>query len=262
MDLIANNIIFEYEKITASKERSLLVPSVRQAYYDLCDLLSISLDDLQIQQLISKLPILSDLKKVHAEIHQATENEIASRYLLGQITNIFTDDWHDIGLSVILRRQAQQWENMGVNTHKEGFKIAMVGGGAVPQTQITLSEIMDCEVTNIDIDPLAVDLCREVLAKMDRSDLPVIEADGLIVDYSPYDLVIIATLVPDKNRIAQRVYETSSAVLNVRGPKGLHKLWRTAPDIHGIETQGYQLQDHWQPAACNIESYTFSKVAD
>lgn len=102
-------------------------------------------------------------------------------------------------------------------------KIAFVGAGPLPLTMIDWHLQTGADVTGIDISKEACDISNKIFNNMGLSDtLRHAHSDGQNFDYTGFDLVEIAALVPNKARIAQKVRaDAPNAIIAIRSVEGL-----------------------------------------
>lgn len=241
MNQIVEELYRLYDRFCTMPSPVLQTPSVKSFYDELVALLATPLTDSEAQAVISQIPFKQDLTHRHAMLHLMSEKKVAESYLSGDIEDLFESTWFDKLLPDVLKAQAEQWKALGLDFSKDDKKIAMLGGGALPQSQIHFSTYSGSPVTCIDRDEEVVSLLSGVLKKLNREDLPVIRGSGDQMDYSPFDLVVIAAMVEGKSRVVRRIRETSQAKICIRNPAGLHQLMREPISIHKVEAFGYRL---------------------
>jgi hypothetical protein len=81
-------------------------------------------------------------------------------------------------------------------------------------------------MTCLDIDEQAHSLGRRIVQELDKEgDSDYILNDGALHDYTGFDLVWIASLVPNKEEILERIYQTNpDATVAIRSVDGIHQL--------------------------------------
>lgn len=196
---------------------------------------------------------------LNAEMHQKTEIELARRYLSsGSQDDPFEGSWVNKGFSRLLRTQLEHWKMRGVLSNILSGSVVVVGGGALPQTQVFLHRELGCEVLSIDCHAESADLCRKVLRKTGLAHLQVVNEDGGRFDYSGASMIVVATLVQNKARIASRVAETApEAFFAPRIPLGLHAMWRELVPSAELAKWGWQLLDICVPPDSSVGSMLF-----
>lgn len=104
--------------------------------------------------------------------------------------------------------------------------IAFVGSGALPLTAIMFHQKTGLPVTCIDRDPAACRHAARLLEKTKLSSGIHVEcAEGQSYDYGRHDVVLIASLVPDKESVLNRIHETGKeCVVGMRSVEHLHVL--------------------------------------
>lgn len=205
------------------------------------------------------IDLRASLIALNAEMHQRTEIALARRYMsTGSQSDPFEGSWVNKGFSCLLRTQFEQWKMSGVLSRILSGPVVVVGGGALPQTQVFLHRELGCDVLSVDYHAESVDLCRKVLRKTGLAHLQVFNEDGSRFDYSGASMIVVATLVQDKARIASRVAETApDAFFAPRMPLGLHAMWRELVPSAEFAKWGWQLVDMCVPPDSSVGSMLF-----
>lgn len=104
--------------------------------------------------------------------------------------------------------------------------MVFVGTGPLPLSALLIQEQLQVPALCLDIDPYAYFLGKELVEKADgRYESDYALSDGALFDYSGYDLIWIASLVPNKEAVMKRIYETNpEAIVAIRSVDGIHKL--------------------------------------
>jgi hypothetical protein len=135
-----------------------------------------------------------------------------------------------------------QAELAGLEPHlglDDGERIAFVGAGPLPLSAIIMRARTGLPVTCIDSDSEACDLARELCRKADLPGMEIECADGTHYDYGSHATVIIASLVPEKAQVMQRIGATRpGAVVALRSVEGLCTLLYDPVDEAEIEMLG------------------------
>ncbi len=202
--------------------------------------------------------LICKLRELNAIMHQTTENELAKKYLSSDSQkDPFVSSWINKGFKEVLSQQINEWKSSGLSFNRES-PLVIVGGGALPQTQIYLHKELDMEIISLERDPLSAQLCTELLRKFGLGHLKVLNVDGKDYNYADTYLTIVATLVPNKFEIAKRITETSKKTfLAPRTPIKLHQLWREPLIVSEIEKIGWRLINRCHPTGSSIASLTF-----
>lgn len=103
---------------------------------------------------------------------------------------------------------------------------AFVGTGPLPLSPLLLQRELGAKMTCLDIDEQAHSLGRRIVQELDKEgDSDYILNDGALHDYTGFDLVWIASLVPNKEEIMERIYQTNpDATVAIRSVDGIHQL--------------------------------------
>ena len=200
------------------------------------------------------------LMKLNLELHLQTEIDLAKSFLSSpRGTDPFSGSWINRGFFSLLEGQIQHWRSCGL-VHQADSRIAVVGGGALPQTQIFLHKALGCPVISVDRDGESAELCDAILRRLGYEMLSVIHADGLTHHYAGFSTVVVATLVQGKNSIAGRVAETAAeAIYAPRTPMGNHQFWREPVDEGELERNGWRLLGSWGPEKSSVASLVFRR---
>jgi hypothetical protein len=105
---------------------------------------------------------------------------------------------------------------------REGESLAFVGAGPLPLSAIIVHMSTGLKVTCIDIDAGACGLGSELCRKAGCAGIEVRCAAGAHHDYACNPVVVIASLVPEKARVMQRIRATRpQALVGLRSVEGL-----------------------------------------
>ena len=262
---LINEICQAYNIIKTYENETFFHPKVKLAHDSLLRAFQTNLKEAERHTLFQYeqiAAISSDLKRFQARTHVNTEIMIAQAYLKkkGSATNPFIQSWINPGFQNILNNQLTRWKHSGILNNIRN--ICIVGGGALPQTQVILHKLSGLQITSIDKDPSSCELCSRVLAKLKLSkSLKVVNEDGCKFNYQGFDMVILATLVPEKIEIAQQVFSSGKMYFSPRVPVGLHELWRNTITKIELEEIGWLLVDEWFPKHSSIGSLTLNSHA-
>lgn len=98
-----------------------------------------------------------------------------------------------------------------------GRCIAFAGSGPYPVTALLLARrYPDARLTCIENHLPAFLLGRAVVEKL-GARIDCVLADALSVDYAPFDMVVVAAMVGEKRRLAEKILDTSAATILLRG---------------------------------------------
>jgi hypothetical protein len=104
--------------------------------------------------------------------------------------------------------------------------IAFVGSGPLPLSTILLQQQTGKRVVCLDINAEAYDLGKKLIEQYSlRHSLKYVLADGASFHYDGYNLVWIASLVPNKEEVVKRIYETNpNVIIAIRSVDGIYQL--------------------------------------
>uniref|UniRef100_A0A7U3YFW0 Nicotianamine synthase n=1 Tax=Geobacillus sp. (strain Y4.1MC1) TaxID=581103 RepID=A0A7U3YFW0_GEOS0 len=104
--------------------------------------------------------------------------------------------------------------------------IAFVGSGPLPLSTILLQRQTGKPVVCLDINPAAYNIGKKLIDRYGlQHSLTYVLADGASYHYEGCDLVWIASLVPNKQEVVKRIYETNpNAVVAIRSVDGIYQL--------------------------------------
>ncbi|MDD4557240.1 MAG: nicotianamine synthase family protein [Alphaproteobacteria bacterium] len=107
-------------------------------------------------------------------------------------------------------------------------KIAFIGSGSLPLTAVILDYISDnkYEIDLIDLDAEAIEISKIYCSKISPR-LNFICSDCLEVDYSTYDLVFVASMIPCKQELIEKIYNQNVQKIIVRDAEKLSQLFYT-----------------------------------
>ncbi|MGO7955555.1 hypothetical protein [Rhizobium leguminosarum] len=251
------------EEIEVDGTYNMLTSRVRKAH----DSISLILDQVEAAGNASALlsPSLSSLRKdfilLNSRLHSVTEKLMARELLRsdGDVVDYLNKTYINKGFPDLLRYQSSEWRRLGVWL-KPGDNLYIVGGGALPQTQIYLASEFDCNIISIDQDSQAVELCEKILQRHGNPKLMSVCQSGERFDYSDASIVAVATLVMSKETIGHRVFETSNnAFFAPRCPIGAHAFWRTELQTQYLSTIGWRLLGDLSPENSSVRSLLFGR---
>lgn len=193
----------------------------------------------------------------NAEFHLRTERQLAEDYLAhSENADPFERSWINIGFGALLKGQLGRWKAAGVFDSPHQRRIVVVGGGAMPQSQVFFHRECGLATVSVERDPTSAMLCRCVLDRLGLEKLQVVNCDGLEFEYQERDLVVIATLVAEKAEIAGKLRKTTrDAVCAPRVPVRLHQMWRTG--VADATLTGWRLIDHFEPSGSSVAAQVY-----
>jgi hypothetical protein len=137
----------------------------------------------------------------------------------------------------------------------QGESIAFVGSGPLPLTAIIMHLETGLPVTCIDNDEKAAALSRTLLEKAGLSDqIRVVHSDGAHHDYSAHPVTIVASLVPNKDKVVQAIKSTrAQAFIGLRSAERMHALlYRPVnQDDANLKDMAYEGKTRHDPATIN-----------
>ncbi|MFD9625236.1 nicotianamine synthase family protein [Peribacillus muralis] len=103
---------------------------------------------------------------------------------------------------------------------------AFVGTGPLPLSPLLIQQELGANMTCLDIDEQAYSLGKRIIQQLEgEASSNYVLNDGALHDYGEFDLVWIASLVPNKEEILERIYETNpDATVAIRSVDGIHHL--------------------------------------
>lgn len=247
-----------------SGRRTMVNARVREAHDKILALLHCVRDQREVHQLLRDeawIAMSSELTALNAEIHRLTEIDLARQYIeKSAARDPFEGSWINKGFTDLLRQQANRWKAKGLFRNGEAGPVVVVGGGAMPQTQVALHHALQCDVVSVDRDEESVEVCRRVLRRAGYRHLRVAHDDGVKYDYSDAYLVVVATLVADRHLVAKRVARTSAAFFAPRTPVALHAVWRKPVDERRVRAAGWRRIDYFEPRDSSVAALLYKKV--
>lgn len=240
-------------------------PSVRSGHDRIVSILDYADQTLgpdQLRMLLARRQLREDLIGLNARLHSVTEVALA-RSALGRARDRdpFEGSWINRGFTELLAGQIEQWRRCGA-LQTGRHRIAIVGGGALPQTQVFLARALECETLSVERDFEAALLSREVLARAGVQNAHVESADGADFDFGGCTIVAVATLVRQKSVVAHRVAMTApQATFAPRNAVGAHAMWRETIDEGSVSAAGWRLADTWVPAGSTVASHAYRKLS-
>lgn len=257
------DIINLADKINQIKEPNFLDVKTKHLHDEMVLLLSSEINSSQLNEFL-RLPVIKNvvliLKEFNATAHRNTEIILGKRFISqSTIDKQLEGSWINPGFKELLNSQIKPLLKCDV-IHRIR-NIVIIGGGAIPQTQLFLQQYFSGNIFSIEKDEEAVFISRKIIENLGLTkNLRIIHCDGELYDYTNFDLVIIATLVPNKIKIAQSVFCTNnSKFLLLRHPVGLHSVWRENVRLEEILEIGWELVEHILPPKSSVGAYLFKR---
>ncbi len=150
-----------------------------------------------------------------------------------------------------------------VSEKDKPLKMAFVGSGPLPLTGIDMYLQKGCDMLCVDCDQEAATLSRSLVEKLGLSQkISVVQRDGCEQDYSGCDVVLIAALVPEKEKVVRRVRETApDAVIGIRSVQRLKALLYEPVSIEFAADHGLDYSCTSRDARKTINTTHFFKPA-
>ncbi|NNU82520.1 nicotianamine synthase [Geobacillus sp. BMUD] len=120
--------------------------------------------------------------------------------------------------------------------------IAFVGSGPLPLSALLLQRQIERPVVCIDIDEKAHAAGKKLIDAYGWGEtVRCVLADGAHYDYRRHDIVWIASLVPNKEEVIERVYEINrEAIIAIRSVDGIYELLYEPVDVAYFRRAGCQ----------------------
>ena len=249
------------QTVEAEDDWDMRRPSVRSAHDGIVSILDRAdrtLRNDEITALLAKTDLRERLIQLNARLHSVTEIAFARSAISGPADrDPFEGSWINRGFTDLLIGQVAQWRRCG-SLEARRQRIAIVGGGALPQTQVFLARALGCDTVSVERDPEAAELSRKMLAWTGVRNAQVEVADGSDFDFGGCTIVAVATLVRQKSVISRQVAMTApQATFAPRNAVGAHAMWRETIDEESVLSQGWRLSDAWVPAGSTVASHTY-----
>ena len=88
----------------------------------------------------------------------------------------------------------------------DNAKVLIIGCGSLPHTMIILGLEKKWKITGIDIDPKAVKKAKSMIKKYKlKGEIEIIQNNGLTVDLTGYDLIVVSYDVQPKDKMLERI---------------------------------------------------------
>jgi hypothetical protein len=237
----------------------------RMAHDAIMHYLDICRPDADVAAILShpkSVDLRRELIELNSAFHRETELSLARRYLSSKKEgDPFEGSWINKGFPSLLKDQVKGWKRVGLfDNNADNPVIIVVGGGALPQTQVALARELRCNVFSVERDHESAEVCRHILQRIGLEHLKVFNVDGAEFDYTESYLVVVATLVEKKELVARQVANTNSeAVFAPRIPLRLHEMWREKIDERYLASCGWTLIDRFEPNESTVATLTLSR---
>ncbi|MBB6449575.1 hypothetical protein HNR44_001524 [Geomicrobium halophilum] len=126
---------------------------------------------------------------------------------------------------------------------KELNRICFIGSGALPLSPLLMSKELNVTIDCLDVDKSAYSIGKSLIHQLHKDEQLFYKyKDGKKFNYQDTDLVVIASLVPNKELIIEQIRRTNpNTIIALRSSEGLHTLLYHPINISIIEQLGYQL---------------------
>jgi hypothetical protein len=197
------------------------------------------------------------LLRANENVQNASELEYAESALKVE-GNPFKQSWINPGFRSLLKDQATRWRAIGALEENVNKPIVIVGGGALPQSQVTLHRQTSRPIISLDRNMTAVVAAEKLIRHLGyQRHLRVVHCDGENYDYGGAGLVVVAGMVSEKASVARTVRNSAPyAYLNIRTPASLHCLWRTPITQEELVEIGWEVLDTFLPPSSAILAFT------
>ncbi|AXF57355.1 nicotianamine synthase family protein [Salicibibacter kimchii] len=126
---------------------------------------------------------------------------------------------------------------------KELNHICFIGAGALPLSPLLMSTKLHATIDCLDIEKSAYSVGNALIHRLHKDEQLFYKyKDGEAFNYQDTDLVVIASLVPNKELIIEQIRRTNpNTIIALRSAENLHTLLYHPINIAIIEQLGYQL---------------------
>ena len=141
--------------------------------------------------------------------------------------------------------------------------VAFVGSGPLPLTAIDFNLQSGRKVTCIDSNTDAVRLSRSMISNMGLSDkINIVHTEGASANYKEFGMVMIASLIPQKENVLARIRETApEAIVAVRSVEGAKAMLYEEVDPKDFEKAGLTLVSSTRDTSSTINTTLYFKPA-
>jgi len=190
----------------------------------------------------------SRLRVANEEVHIRSELEDVRRSIRdGQ--DPFERSFVNPGFRALMDGQVNRWLSLGFLDKDDSRPIVVVGGGALPISQIFFYRQTGMRVISVERRQDCAEAARALIDHLGyTASLEVVAADGCEYDYRSASLIVVAAMVSEKLGVAARVLQTSpESALTMRTPFALHSLCRTPINETDLKAVGWRVEDSWFP---------------
>jgi len=119
--------------------------------------------------------------------------------------------------------------------------ILFVGSGPLPLSAIVMHLRGRTEMTCLDLDPAACEVSESLLRRLGLGGkITVLQVDGADYDYRQFRRILVASLVPNKSAVLDRIRSTApGAIVGVRTAEGMRGLMYEAVDEARLSARGW-----------------------
>lgn len=116
-------------------------------------------------------------------------------------------------------------ENSFIDKHaKSAQNIAFIGSGPLPMTAIILKSLRKCNLDLIDRDAEAIKLSQNMCQNL-YTNLNFVCGDAMEIDYKKFDVVFVASMVTDKIKLIEKLYQDGVKYLIIRDAEKFSQLF-------------------------------------
>ncbi len=127
--------------------------------------------------------------------------------------------WLFTSYADMLRCEQELYTSLGMDISK--MKICNIGPGAMPQTCLSL-RARGADITVVDLYGPACRWCETWFSRFfPQGGWKVIETGGQNIDFSEYDLIIVASMLEGRADVLRKVNETARGYVQVRSTSGI-----------------------------------------
>lgn len=120
--------------------------------------------------------------------------------------------------------------------------IAFLGSGPLPLSPIIMYLKTGKNITCIDNDREACELSQKIIDKLGLNHkIKIVNQDAIDHKYSKYDLVFIASLIPNKEDLVHKISKNSNPDIAIRSCEKLHRILYKEVDKNIGKKDGYKL---------------------
>ncbi len=237
-------------------------PVVNQTLSQLVFTLTMPVNKKGTDQIIEH-PDIKAIRKPMLSLLAQAESEMEKYYAMHFLTTARTinDLHHFIYWNNYTNLVEKEWEISHKLTKVK--RMTIIGSGPLPLSALIMAKTSNAEVRSLDIDPFSHLLGKQLLTSLqDNSRILHEQEDGARADYKSDDLVLIASLVPNKEDILQQIKNTNSkAVAAIRSADGLYQLLYDPVQPYIYEKCGFQRVSQTEADSSVINTTLFLEPA-